>query len=70
MSGSRDDGTFAKNKAHHPARQVGRFASFFGPKKSEWEYLTTPEPTTNTPNDWASPTGIPRPILGKHKWSK
>lgn len=30
MAGSRDDGTFAPNKAHHPNRKVGRYEGSVG----------------------------------------
>lgn len=56
-----------ENTAYHPNRKVGRFASLLGPRKSEWAGLLEEEPTTNTPNDWANPHGIPRPALGKYK---
>lgn len=55
---------------HDGRRKVGRFAQYLGPKKSEWAGLLEEPPSSNTPNDWADPKGMPRPILGKYKWTE
>ena len=51
MAGSRDDGTFADDKAHHGGRKVGR---------DRWDYLATPSPQTPQWWDLSSKTLKPK----------
>jgi len=60
MSGHRDDGTFAEDKAHHPNRVVSLDAHRENKARQDWEARRA-HPSYKGSQDDANPYGMVRP---------